>query len=534
MRQLHKATLTTLLIALTGGTCTLHAQSAAAPIAASAAGRLAGTFEDGIAVFRGVPYAAPPVQALRWRPPQEPRAWSNVRDAAQFGPACPQGHLSTPADIVAYGGAPEPTSEDCLTLNIWTPATYGHAPVMVFIHGGSGVIGAGSLPLYSGKAFARDGVVLVTLNYRLGTLGGFAHPALTHEAAPGELLGNYALMDQMAALNWVKRNIAAFGGDAGNVTLFGESAGAISVLNLLTTPAAKGLFHKAIVESGGGWFPPGQRRGQAEAAGVKIAESLGLAATATASDLRRLSATALMASNLPSAAFTDSRLSFEGMTTAIDAGRRASVPLMIGINSGEDTLIDQFGGLERARAAIKPDDMAKLKELYAGASDETLVRDYFRDSIGSAPARWIARLWSDTAPAYLYWFEHIDEGALSQQRTRAPHGSEIIYVFDTLGTQPAGLGIFAPGPTDRRMAAHIHARWVAFAKSGSPNSPALPQWPAYSEKLDPWMVFGQDGTGTTQNQFMKPQLDWYEKRTAPLILLGRVQAVWLRLLSLFD
>lgn len=535
MRELRLILITAALAVpvLASTTALAQTSSGTAPAVTVASGRLAGISEDGIAIFRGVPYAAPPVQTLRWRPPQEPQTWPGVRDATHFGPACPQGHLGKIVDVVPYGGAPEPTSEDCLTLNVWTPAIAGHAPVMVFIHGGSGVIGAGSLPYYDGKAFARDGIVLVTINYRLGTLGGFAHPALTREAGPNERLGNYALMDQMAALAWVRHNIAAFGGDAGNVTMFGESAGGISVLNLLTTPSARPLFDKAIVESGGGWFPAGHSRRQAETAGIAIATSLGLKADATTDDLRKLPAAALMASDLPSAAFTDSRVSFEGMTTAIDAGRHANVPLMIGVNSGEDTLIDSLGGLDRVRSQLKPDDMTRLRELYAGANDETLLRDYFRDSIGSAPARWIAREWQ-TAPAWLYWFEHIDEGALPQHRTRAPHGSEIVYVFDTLGTQPASLGAFPPGATDKRLAADMHARWVAFARTGSPNAPALTAWPAYSDTNEPWMVFGQDGTSSARNQLLKPPLDWYEKRTTKLIMLARVQAMWLRAMSLFD
>jgi len=481
-------------------------------------------------VFRGVPFAAPPVGALRWRPPQPAAEWRDVRDATRFGPASVQGRPNGLTDVVPYGGAPEPTSEDCLTLNVWAPVHgAAPAPVMVFLHGGSGVFGSGSLPYYGGAAFARDGVALVTVNYRLGVLGGFAHPALTREArASGDLMGAYATMDQMAALGWVRRNIAAFGGDPGNVTLFGESAGAISVLNLAAMPLARGLFDKAIVQSGGGWFPPGQDRKRAEAAGVAIGKVFGVGAGGSVEELRRIPARQLMELNLPGAGFTDPRLAPEGLTSAIAAGRHARAPLMIGANSGEDSLLDHGDGVARLRAGIKPRVMARLRTLYPGADDETLARNYFRDGVGAAAARWVARKWSSRAPAYLYRFEHVDEAALAR-RDRAPHGSEIFYVFETLGQQPASIGAFPATAADRRMAAEVHGRWVAFARTGDPDGEGLSPWPAYSPGRDPWMVFGQDGA-CARDHLMRKQLDWYERRTAPLILMLRGRAEGRRLL----
>jgi para-nitrobenzyl esterase len=499
------------------------------PIATVSTGALAGAVEDDAAVFRSVPYAAPPVGPLRWRPPQPAAEWQGLKDATRFGPACLQGHPRGLTDVTPYGGAPEPTSEDGLTLNVWAPVHMpAGAPVMVFFHGGSGVFGSGALPYYSGAAFARDGVVLVTANYRLGALGGFAHPALTREAsARGELMGAYATMDQVAALRWVKRNIAAFGGDPGNVTIFGESAGAISVLNLLTMPLAHDLFDKAIVQSGGGWFPAGQDRVRAEAAGVEIGKAFGVPAGGSVEELRRIPGQPLMDLNLPGAGFPDPRLAPEGVTAAIAAGRHARVPLMIGVNSGEDSLLDHGDGVAKLRADIKPSVMARLKALYPDADEETLVRNYFRDGVGTAAARWVAGKWSTKAPAYLYRFEHVDEAALAH-RDRAPHGSEIFYVFETLGEQPASIGAFRPSSADRSVAAGMHARWVAFARSSDPNVEGLSPWPAYCRERDPWMVFGQDGSGA-RNQLMQKQLDWYERRTAPLILMLRAQAAWRRL-----
>ena len=492
-----------------------------------AAGELAGAVENGVAVYRGVPYAAAPVGALRWRAPQPAIAWTGVRDATRFGPACPQGHPNGLTDIVAFGGAPEPTSEDCLTLNVWAPLNGAQrAPVMVFIHGGSGVMGAGSLPYYDGASFARDGVVLVTINYRLGPLGGFAHPALSRSTPPGEPKSAYGAMDQIAALRWVRQNARAFGGDPNNVTVFGESAGGISVLQLVTTPSAWGLFQRAIVESGGGWFPPGASQDKAEKAGVSFAQSLGAPANASAARLRQIPAAALVGSTQPATAFADPRLSPENATVAIATGRHARIPLMIGANSGEDSLLSHGDGIKKAMAGVKPDLMKQLHKLYGPElTDEVVVRDYLRDALVTAPARWVVANWSATAPAYVYRFDHVDE-RLRPRVSRAGHGSELFYVFQTLGRQPADA--VAPTPNDEQLAAEMHARWIAFARTGSPNPPGLPVWPSYSRASDPWIVFGPNGA-SVQHQVLKPQLDWQERRITPLIWLMRVQAAIARL-----
>ena len=214
------------------------------------AGAVIGREANDIDVFKGVPFAASTAGALRWRAPQPAPHWSEPRDASAYGPACPQ---TTYPGTPNAGGYVGPTSEDCLNLNIWAPKGAHKAPVMVWIFGGGNVAGANSIPPNDGSAFARDGIVLVSVNYRLGALGFFAHPALTKAAPAGEPLANYAIMDQIAALKWVRRNIARFGGDPANVTIFGESAGGQDVLTLMTIPAARGLFAKATVQSGGGW-----------------------------------------------------------------------------------------------------------------------------------------------------------------------------------------------------------------------------------------------------------------------------------------
>ena len=250
------------------------AQAADGPKVKVESGVLAGVQTDRAKIFRNVPYAAPPVGALRWAPPRKPLAWNGERDATANGPSCPQ--KMNPDGTPNEGSANGPTSEDCLQLNVFTPLEGKKAPVMVWLHGGGHKTGAGWI--YDGQNFARDGVVLVAINYRLGPLGYFAHPALGKDQA-----GNYGLMDQIAALQWVRRNIAAFGGDPGNVTVFGESAGGASTLALLAAPGAKGLFHKAAVQSGGGWSAP-RTLAQEQAEGAALAARLG------ASDLTQLRA----------------------------------------------------------------------------------------------------------------------------------------------------------------------------------------------------------------------------------------------------
>lgn len=492
------------------------AQPAPAGVVALDTGSVAGEVAADLHVYRGIPFVAPPVGALRWRPPAPAAHWNGVRDATAFGPSCPQRGAPGVTDITRYGGAGEPTSEDCLTLNVWAPpAGVARAPVMVWFHGGSGRMGAGSLPYYDGSAFARDGVIMVTVNYRLGHLGAFAHPALADE--PGA--GNYALMDQIAALQWVKRNIAAFGGDPGNVTIIGQSAGGISVFNLATSPAADGLFQRAVIESAGGWFPPPTGRKKARASGVEVAKAAGAPAEATAAQLRALPAEAIAKAEGDSIAEPNSALMPESPTVTIYGEWQSKVPLLIGVTDGEDSLLNYGDGMEKAEASTKADKIAEIQQRYGGGlSEELALRYYMRDGIGTAPARWVARRWSRVAPTYLYRFEHMGE---QDKRTRAPHGAEIFYVFKTLGREP-DLPL-PPGPADVQLADNIHARWVAFARSGNPNVAGLAQWPAYSPDSDPWMVF-HAGEGRVQQHVLDKQLDWYDGKVGWLVWLAWVKA----------
>ncbi len=506
----------------------VSAPQPSAPVVAVDTGRLAGEANGDIEIFRGIPYALPPVGALRWHPPVRAAHWSGVRDATAFGPSCPQGASGDKSNILTYGGAPEPTREDCLTLNVWAPAHVAkRAPVMVWFHGGAGRIGAGSLPYYDGASFARDGVVLVTLNYRLGHLGSFAYPGLAEEAArKGLHVGAYAMLDQIAALEWVKRNIAAFGGDPDNVTIFGESSGGISVFSMLVTPATWGLFHKAIVESGGGWFGPPSSRADAEKRGLAIAAAAGAPPSASLDQLRAMPAAAFAHVPGDTALQPDPDLVPSGITLAIAAGRVAPVPLMIGINDGEDSLIDR--AVAKATGQIDDDTLSKLRELYGMPLDrEMAARLQFRDALATAPARWVVARWP--APAYLYRFEHVTE-SYRPARPRAHHGAEIFYVFKTLGHEPDVTS--HPTPADERLADEMHARWVAFARSGAPNPQGQANWPAYSAGDDRWMVFGQQHS-SVQAHVMAKQLDYYDGKFVPLIWLLRVKDFFARLFAWF-
>jgi para-nitrobenzyl esterase len=490
-------------------------------------GALVGALDTDIRTFKGVPYAAAPVGSLRWRPPQPAAHWTQPRQATEYGPACTQFPPSGLTDVLRYGAAPEPTSEDCLTLNVWTPKGAANAPVMVWIHGGAGRMGSGSLPYYDGTSFARDGVVLVTINYRLGNLGAFAHPALTRAAASDEPLVSYSQMDQIAALEWVRRNIAAFGGNPGNVTLFGESSGAISTLTLMATPRAHPLFHKAIVESGGGWFPPSYRK-DAEKCGVEMATKAGLpGANATAEQLRSLSIDKLKSMDQICGGSVDGRLLNEAPTIAFAAGRAADIPLIIGINSGEDSLLDHGDGIARAKASMQS-TLADARKVYGShLSDDDLVRALFRDSLGMAPARWIAgRPWRQQS-AFLYYFDYVDQARRPGQRS-APHGSEVVYVFGTFAHRPDG----GPSATaaDEAMGALIHACWVAFAKTGRPACLGSDPWPAYSPYSDSWMVFSDHGAHVVPG-LAAARLDWQEGRVRWLLWLARIQSAFNRAFS---
>jgi para-nitrobenzyl esterase len=486
------------------------AASAQAPdVAKVHEGVLKGVVNGDVAAFKGIPYAAPPVGELRWRAPKAPAAWTGERSAAAYGPACMQMGR-------AFGGAGS-QSEDCLTLNVWTPAKHagGKLPVMVWIHGGGFTNGSGGTSFYDSTNFARDGVVAVTVNYRLGRLGWFAHPALTREGHGGPL-ANYGLMDQIAALKWVKANIAAFGGDPHNVTIYGESAGAISVNYLLISPMARGLFQKAIAESGFGRMQP-PTLSAAEKLGDAYAKTQGINGddAAAAKALRALSAEALSApvNDLRSPAspvpVIDGVAIPQNIETGFAKGLQAHVPYLVGGNSYEASLFPDTRRNPEPTLAAAGSDRTAILALFGGGDPVKAATTLSTESMIIEPDRYLARQNAKAGvPTYVYYFSYVG----SAQRATSPgagHGSEITYVFGNLPTQPTVRGnvTFPPASAeDHKTSDAMHAYWVAFAKTGSPDSAGGVKWPAFSPSTDTLLEFGADGVNVREH-FEQAQLD---------------------------
>lgn len=480
----------------------LAASSWAAPVVTVGSGRLEGASDGDIDVFKGIPYAAPPTGDLRWRPPQPVEAWRGTREATDYGPACPQ--PPRPDRARDFG----PQSEDCLTLNVWAPSNAGNAPVMVWIHGGAFRIGKGGTDFYDGTKFAEQGIVFVSLNYRLGYLGFFAHPALTAANAGNEPLGNYGLMDQIAALGWVRRNIAAFGGDPGKVTLFGESAGGASVLFLMTIAEVAPLFHQAIVQSGGGTQRarylsrdlPGVQ--SLASTGVMVAERLGVDdAEDPVAALRELPAEKIVASGFDDAGIgygpvIDGRLITSTIFESFASGKAAKIPLVIGANSYEASVLRAFG----TSASDLLDRLGPLGDealrVYAGESggDEDYAAELiFGDVSFVASARAIAGIQAKAAPTWLYHLDFVRELARDSVKG-ANHGADVILVFDNLDAFPMSRLLFTDG--DRQVARTMHQYWVNFAKTGDPNGKEVPRWPPYDTASDALLYIGNDRIGS--------------------------------------
>jgi para-nitrobenzyl esterase len=414
-------TMNPLLIAALGAALTTAAAAAEPVKVTTKSGIVVGEQDGAIRRFKGVPYARPPVGDLRWRAPQ-PIRWDGELKATEFRLPCLQ---NTPADGRPNGGGVAgPSAEDCLYLNVWAPANARNAPVMLWVYGGGGTMGAGSTRTYDGSAFARDGVVLVTINYRLGALAGFAHPAIAGAAPPQEAGANFHLLDTIAALRWVKDNARAFGGDPNNVTLFGESAGATITANLVTSPMAKGLFQKAIIQSTGSLPTPGTAVAAAEKTAADLATALGLAgADATAAQLRAQDAQKIISTpRLGGGLRTiiDGKVKTQSIMDAFAAGEAIDVPMIIGTNSDEGRL----SGTQR-----------------------------------------VATFAMSGAPVWQYFFDYVPDWRRPEQPNGAPHAAEIPYVFDTLTADRTGGSRMTP--KDLAVGSYIHSCWVAFAKQSA-------------------------------------------------------------------
>jgi para-nitrobenzyl esterase len=460
--------------------------AAAAPAAAqtvrTANGAVEGTTEPGgIRVFRGIPFAAPPVGDLRWKPPQPAGNWDGVRPARAFGAQCMQRRVFDDMVFRASG-----ISEDCLYLNVWTPATSAgdRLPVLVYFYGGGFVAGDGSEPRYDGGAMARKGIVALTVNYRLGVFGFFAHPDLTRES-PRHASGNYALLDQAAALQWVRENIAAFGGDPAKVTIAGESAGSISVSALMASPLSKGLMAGAIGESGAmmGSTLPAVPLEDAEKSGLAFATALEAPAIAA---LRAIPADKLLeAAARPGvgrfAPAVDGYFLPRSPAEIFAAGQQARVPLLAGWNSEESQARAVLAGAEPTpanyAAAIRklyPNDAARVLAAYPGTTPEEVSRsatalasDRF---IGFSTWKWIdVHGRTGGRPVYRYMYSRPRPGAKG-----ASHSAEIEYALGNLSTNK----VFAWTPDDHRVSELMQGYFANFIKTGDPNGSGLPRWPA--------------------------------------------------------
>lgn len=476
-----------------------------APIVKTQAGDIQGVVENGVAAFKGIPYTAPPVGNRRWRAPQPAPVWQEVRKTKAYGHACIQ---PTGEKAVEGGGDPGPQSEDCLYLNLWTPRPDAAAklPVMVWIYGGAYNLGSGSLLGYDGTPLANKGAVIVNFNYRLGPLGFFAHPALEKENPGGPK--NFGLLDQIAALRWVQQNIAQFGGDPHNVTIFGQSAGGRSVLALFASPLARGLFHKGIAQSVYGL--PDNTRAKALAIGARVAAAVGLnGAQATAAQLRatpaekfgQLEGTGL--SNAPVLISGDQALP-RSIQDTFAAGKQASLPLIVG-NTSDDASVTAAFGVDPA-ALIKRLSVAGIfvKALYPGVKDNRqLGRQAVRDLLFTMNTRWIADRHARLAPTWRYYFDYTAVQQRANRPDGVPHGSEIIYFLNTGDINPGSKGIFTDA--DREFARRASDYWFEFARTGKPAANGAPEWPSDRGWQDKTMIFGEKMA--VQNNFMKTRLN---------------------------
>lgn len=465
--------------------------AAAGPVIDAPGGTVRGTEERGVRVFRGIPFAQPPVGERRWRTPAELPRWEGAREATRFGPACVQ---PKPRAASIYAWKLPAMSEDCLSLNIWAPQAVDRAPVFVWIHGGALTTGSASEPIYDGTALAKRGLVVVSINYRLGVLGWLAHPALSAEAPDG-VSGNYGLLDQVAALAWVRRNISAFGGDPANVTIAGESAGALSVMALMTAPPAHGLFHKAIAQSAYMVSAPALSERQngmvpAEEQGSDLAAKLGAADLAA---LRAMDAETIVEKAAGTGYFPfitiDGKTLPRQLVDTFDRNAQAPVPILAGFNSGEIRslrfLLPKPPANEAAYEAAIRTGYGDLADAFLARYPAKAIEESMLAATRDAMYGWTAeRLVSNQAalgqPAYFYLFDH-GYPATQEWNLHAFHAAELPYIFDTAGKTPPLWPKIPSNLAERRLTDAMGDYWASFAATGKPRAKGWPDWRPYSE-----------------------------------------------------
>jgi para-nitrobenzyl esterase len=459
-------------------------------------GIVEGVVKDGIASFKGIPFAAPPVGDLRWRSPQPVKPWQGALKADRYAPS----PMQDPGLISQMGGSSK-ISEDCLYLNVWTGAKKANEkrPVMVWIYGGAFVGGTTSFPTTDGTKFAQNGVVLVSVAYRVGPMGFLAHPELSKESGDGS--GAYGIQDQIAGLKWVKENIAQFGGDPSNVTIFGESAGGMSVGMLVASPMAKGLFQRAISESGGAVAPTRGSLEMAEEQGREFLSKLGAndieAARALSAETIQQGLKGAMRSFWPVA---DGTTILENPYGLFEAGKFNDTPVLIGTNSNEGRLFSTqkttsaaFEQMIRKNYAAGAEALLKAYPHATDAEATQSARDILRETIFAWPSWAWAKLQSGEGKnkVFVYYFDHRTPASPDG----ADHASEISYVFGNLG----GFG-GSTGSEDKTLSGLMHEYWVNFAKNGDPNGPGLPPWPVFNGKDQQAMIFDKtSGAGPCPN-----------------------------------
>ncbi len=498
-------------------------------------GELQGVVEDGVAIFSGIPYALPPVGELRWRPPQPAAAWDGVRDASQFGHVCPQRSGLYPEWVDAHFAAAG-RNEDCLTLNIWTPVERGAdpLPVMFYMHGGNMQYGAGSVPVYDGRILANQGVVLVTINYRIGYLGRFAHPAMTR-AQSTEPLVNYGLFDQIAALEWVQRNISAFGGDPDDVTIFGHSAGGVSVNFLMTTPQSKGLFHKAIAQGSGVLLdrsqhafergPPGPVGQSREDVGVDFVEHFEIEADSDEELLVALRALPWepiveyqTKKQIAFGPVIDGRVVVDHVARVFERGEQHDVPYIGGAADWEWSQISGIpligkwfvGG--QLLEGLSDEDLAPFDDQWTRIG---LSQRWFAEGLFLTSTRYLGKQMANvSSPAWLYHVTYVQTN-LRGEVPGAGHGIEIPFIFGHVREhpewqRPRQMSGRVVTDEDLEWGRMVRSYWLNFARTGNPNGPGLPEWPRYDPASDLTMELGEDIV--PRQGLYKETLDYLEKR----------------------